>query len=79
MHTSDNSNYDACTINTIDDSDLGGGYGVSCCTTNLSHNMDFLEEPAILDTTDDVCYAVDVCNPSNWAVWSSYDSKNYWS
>ena len=47
------------TVNAIDDSDSGREDGANCYTANLSCAM---EEPAIHNTTDDVCYAVDVCN-----------------
>ena len=43
----------------IDASDSGGGEGADCCTANLFCTV---EEPVIHNTTDDVCYAVDVCN-----------------
>ena len=43
----------------IDDSDLGREDGANCHTANLSCAI---EEPAIHNTTDDVCHAVDVFN-----------------
>ena len=41
---------------------LGGGNRTDYHTINLSCTMDSVKEPAIYDTTDDVCYAIEVCN-----------------
>ena len=46
-------------VGAIDASDSGGGEGADCCTANLFYTV---EEPVIHNTTDDVYYAVDVCN-----------------
>lgn len=59
LHTSHDSND---TVDAIDATDLGGGDGANCCTANMPCALDSVEEPVIHDTTDDVYYAVDVCN-----------------
>ena len=55
-----NSSFESHCGETVDDSDGEGPVGH--CPVTLSSPKDLLEEPTIHDTTDDMCYAVDVCN-----------------
>ena len=56
------------TVDAVDDSDGEGPVG--CCPVTLSSPKHVLGEPTIHHTTDDMCYAVDVCNRFSPQCWS---------